>query len=41
MSSSVAVVGSGVAGLTVTKELRRRGYAVTLFEREPQVAVTA
>ena len=30
----VAVVGAGVAGLTVARELRNAGHAVTVFERE-------
>ncbi len=31
----VAVIGSGPAGLTVAGELRKRGHAVTIFERMP------
>lgn len=31
----VAIVGSGPSGLTVAYQLARRGYAVTIFEREP------
>ncbi|MFX0059087.1 MAG: FAD-dependent oxidoreductase [Candidatus Hodarchaeota archaeon] len=31
----VAIVGSGPAGLTVSYHLARRGYPVTIFEKEP------
>ncbi|MFX1315608.1 MAG: FAD-dependent oxidoreductase [Promethearchaeota archaeon] len=31
----VAIVGSGPAGLTVAYHLARRGYPVTIFEKEP------
>ena len=31
---SVAVVGSGPAGMAAAQQLRRRGHAVTLFERD-------
>lgn len=33
----VAVIGSGPAGLTCAIELRKRGYAVTIFERESEL----
>lgn len=33
----VAVVGSGPAGLTVALELRRRGYDVTIFEKNEKI----
>ncbi|MGL5346181.1 MAG: NAD(P)-dependent oxidoreductase [Peptostreptococcaceae bacterium] len=33
----VAVVGSGPAGLTVSLELRRRGYDVTIFEKNEKI----
>lgn len=33
----VAVVGSGPAGLTVALELRRRGYEVTIFEKNEKI----
>ena len=34
---SVAVVGSGPAGLAAAQQLRRAGHAVTLLERSPQL----
>ena len=34
---SVAIVGSGPAGLAAAQELRRRGHAVTVFERSDRV----
>lgn len=34
---SVAVVGGGPAGLLAAHDLRRRGYRVTIFERESQI----
>lgn len=33
----VAVVGSGPAGLLAAHDLRRRGYSVTVFEREEKI----
>lgn len=33
----VAVIGSGPAGLTCAMELRKRGYDVTIFEREEKL----
>ena len=33
----VAVVGSGPAGLAAAQQLRRRGHAVTLFERDDRI----
>jgi dihydropyrimidine dehydrogenase (NAD+) subunit PreT len=32
----VAIVGAGPAGLSCTRDLRRHGYAVTVFESKPQ-----
>ncbi|HEX7610013.1 MAG TPA: glutamate synthase subunit beta [Solirubrobacteraceae bacterium] len=34
---SVAVVGSGPAGMAAAQQLRRRGHAVTLFERDEAI----
>jgi L-2-hydroxyglutarate oxidase LhgO len=34
----VAVVGGGIVGLATAYELLRRGFSVTLFEKEPAVA---
>ncbi|HEY5789063.1 MAG TPA: NAD(P)-binding protein [Gammaproteobacteria bacterium] len=36
-AEKVAVIGGGPAGLSVAYQLRRRGYAVTLFESQPQL----
>ena len=33
----VAVVGGGIAGLVAGRELARRGYAIDLYERWPDV----
>ncbi len=33
-TEKIAVIGSGPAGLTVAYDLRRRGYQVTIFEKE-------
>ena len=33
---SVAVVGSGPAGLAVAQQLSRKGHSVTIFEKDPQ-----
>lgn len=37
----VVVIGAGVVGLAVGEELARRGLAVELFERQPEVAQEA
>ena len=34
-SEKVAVIGGGPAGLTVAFDLRRQGYAVTIFDEQP------
>jgi 2-hydroxyglutarate dehydrogenase len=36
--ADVAVVGGGIIGLAVARELRRRGRSVIVFEREPTLA---
>lgn len=36
-AKSVAVVGGGPAGLSAAYQLRRRGYAVTVIEKTPQL----
>ncbi len=36
-SERVAVVGGGPSGLSAAYQLRRRGYAVTLFESQPEL----
>ncbi len=36
-SERIAVVGGGPAGLSAAYQLRRRGYAVTLFESQPEL----
>ena len=37
LGQSVAVIGSGPAGLACAQGLRRRGYAVTVYERDDRV----
>lgn len=37
MDKSVAVVGGGPAGLAAARELRRRGYSVTIFDAKAQL----
>jgi len=37
IGQSVAVVGSGPAGMAAAQQLRREGYAVTLFERDEAI----
>jgi dimethylaniline monooxygenase (N-oxide forming) len=34
---NIGIIGSGIAGLSSAKILRQLGYAVTLFEREPDL----
>lgn len=34
-SKKVAIIGSGPAGLTAATELRKNGYGVTIFEKDP------
>lgn len=34
---SVAIVGSGPAGMAAAQQLRRAGHAVTVFERQPKI----
>ena len=36
-SSDVAVVGAGILGLAVGRELSRRGHSVTVLERNAEV----
>jgi len=38
MPRRIAIVGAGVTGLVAGRELARRGFAVTLVERWPDVA---
>src|SRR5438477_12882359 len=38
MQRRAAIVGAGVTGLVAGRELARRGFAVTLVERWPDVA---
>lgn len=33
---TIAIIGSGPAGLTAAYDLRRKGYQVTIFEKEPE-----
>jgi len=37
MQRRAAIVGAGVTGLVAGRELARRGFAVTLYERWPDV----
>ena len=37
MSKSVAIIGAGVAGLSTAIRLKKDGYKVTIFEKNPQV----
>ena len=37
-TTDVAVVGGGIIGLAVARELKRRGRSVVVFEREPAIA---
>jgi predicted NAD/FAD-binding protein len=37
MKGTVAVIGSGVAGIVSAWELSKAGWAVTLFEKEPRI----
>ena len=41
MSASAAVVGAGVAGRLLALKLRRSGYEVTLFDKEPASSLAA
>jgi glutamate synthase (NADPH/NADH) small chain len=34
---SIAVIGSGPAGLAAAQQLRRRGHSVTIYERAPKI----
>ncbi|KAK1564783.1 hypothetical protein Q3G72_011483 [Acer saccharum] len=40
ISRHVAVIGAGAAGLVASRELRREGHAVVVFEKENQVGGT-
>jgi len=33
MNRSIAIVGAGISGLTAARELKRKGYEITVFER--------
>lgn len=37
MATTIAIIGAGIAGLCTAKTLRAQGYAVTLFEKEPDL----
>lgn len=36
---NIAIIGAGIAGLTSAIELRKRGYDVTVYERQPNAAM--
>jgi protoporphyrinogen oxidase len=38
MAGRVAIVGAGVTGLVAARELARRGFAIEIFERWPDIA---
>lgn len=37
LPKKVAIIGGGIAGLTIGYRLSKKGYSVTIFEKEPQV----
>lgn len=37
MDKNIAIIGSGPAGLTVADEMNKRGYKVTVFERDDRI----